>query len=133
MATVSILKTIPQQAVVKVLGSGSATIDLENLKTSNQTFDRGNVRVHINSIAFSVTGTTIITRNSANIFKLTEGQHTFEFSQQGSGTGFVLTEEANANIVVNFGSNDGSVVMTLSKLSGYVDPDQQRFVSAPTN
>lgn len=127
MATSTVLKTVPQQAVVRVLGPGSVNINLADLKTAQQTFDGPNAKVNLNSIAFSVTGTVVIQRNGANVFKLTDGQETFQFAQMG---GYVIDDNSNANVVVNFlGTADGTVVMGLSKLGGYIDPDQQRFVS----
>ena len=127
MATNTVLKTVPQQAVVRVLGPGTTTINLADLKTAQQTFDGPNARVNLNSIAFSVTGTVLLQRNGANVFKLTDGQETFQFAQMG---GYVIDEGSNANILVNFlGTADGTVVLGLSKLDGYIDPNQQRFVS----
>jgi hypothetical protein len=127
MATSTVLKTVPQQAVVRVLGPGSVTINLADLKTAQQTFDSPNAKVNLNSIAFSVSGTVVIQRNGANVFKLTDGQETFQFAQMG---GYVIDDNSNANVVVNFlGTADGTVVMGLSKLDGFIDPDQQRFVS----
>lgn len=127
MATSTVLKTVPQQAVVRVMGPGTVTINLADLKSSQQTFDAANTRVMLTSITFSVTGTVVVQRAGANVFKLTDGQETFQFAQMG---GYVIDDNSNANVVVNFlGTADGTVVMGFSKLSGYIDPDQQRFIS----
>lgn len=117
MATSVVLKKVPQQAVVKVLGPGSVTIDLAELTTNTQIFDRPNVQVNINSIMFTTTGITLVQRNNSNVYKLTDGQDNHQFSQF---IGCVLSEGSNSNITVNFlGSADGSLIMGLSKISGY--------------
>ena len=118
MATSTVLKKVPQQAVVKILGPGSVTIDLSELTTSTQIFDRANAQVNISSLMFTTTGTVVVQRNNANVYKLTDGQDNHQFSQF---VGCSLSEGNGSNIIVNFlGSADGSIIMGLSKVSGYL-------------
>lgn len=117
MATSVVLKKVPQQAVVKILGPGTVTVDLADLATATQNFDRPNVSVNISSIMFTISGTAVVQRNGSNVYKLTDGQDNHQFAQF---IGCVLNEGSNANITVNFlGSADGSLVMGLSKVAGY--------------
>lgn len=116
MATIKIIKSVPLQSVVKILGPGTATIDLRDLKTSTQDFDRGNVKVNINTIYYTANGFITYARNS-NVILKTEGSDNWPFS---ASSGIVLDEDNNANIVITFENNsDGSVILALSKISGY--------------
>lgn len=117
MATSVVLKKVPQQAVVKILGPGTVTIDLADLATATQNFDRANAAVNINSLMFTSTGTVVIQRNNANVYKMTDGQDNHQFSQF---VGCSLAEGNGSNVVVTFlGSADGSIIMGLSKVAGY--------------
>lgn len=116
MATVNILKKTQQHAVVAVLGTGSDTISLADLAAPYEVVDRPNVKVNINTVMFSVTGTTTIARNGSNVLVLTDGQETFKFSAE---VGFTIDTQNNANIVVNKGTADGTVILGLSKVAGY--------------
>lgn len=126
MATVNVIKNTPNQAVVKILGPGSATVDLASLTASYQLFDRGNTKVTINSIYLSANGFVTIARNSTTIVKLSEATENWLFSQ---GSGFVLDEQSNANIAVNFQGTgtDGTVLLALSKVQGY-SPNTQTSI-----
>lgn len=116
MATVNILKRTQQHAVVSVVGTGSGTVSLNDLAAPYEIIDRPNARVNINTVMFSVSGTTNIARNSTNVLVLTDGQETFKFSAE---IGFSLDTENNANIVVSKGAADGTVILGLSKVAGY--------------
>lgn len=115
MATTKVIKNVPLQTVVKILGPGSATIDLEDLKTSTQDFDRGNAKVNINTIYYTANGFITYTRNS-NVILKTEGSDNWFFS---AASGIVLDEENGSNITVTFNNSDGSVILALSKIAGY--------------
>lgn len=116
MATIKVIKNVPLQTVVKVLGPGTATIDLRDLKTSTQDFDRGNAKVNINTIYYTANGFITYSRNS-NVILKTEGSDNWFFS---AASGIVLDEDNNANITVTFNNGaDGSVILALSKISGY--------------
>jgi hypothetical protein len=116
MATSKIIKNVPLLTVVKVLGPGTTTIDLRDLKTSTQDFDRGNVKVNINTIYYTANGFITYSRNS-NVILKTEGSDNWFFS---AASGIVLDEDNNANITVTFNNgSDGSVILALSKVAGY--------------
>jgi hypothetical protein len=117
MATSRIIKNTPLQAAVKILGPGSVTIDLQDLKTAVQDFDRGNCVVNINTIYFSANGFVNITRNSNIILKLSQETDDWMLSQ---ASGLVIDDENGSNITVTFtGSADGTIILGLSKVAGY--------------
>jgi hypothetical protein len=145
MTAATILKNTRRQAVVKAVSPGSAggivhcnlislvsTVNSNATTTTTQTIS-GASELTISDVLFSVTGNTNITRSASFvddttrpvILTLTEGQHSFQFSQ---GYGFVLNERANANIQINFGPGaNGSVILCLTKGPGFDEPNLQNL------
>jgi len=145
MTAATILKNTRRQAVVKAVSPGSAggivhcnlislvsTVNSNATTTTTQTIS-GASELTISDVLFSVTGNTTITRSASFvddtsrsvILTLTEGQHSFQFSQ---GYGFVLNERANANIQINFGPGaNGSVILCLTKGPGFEEPNLQNL------
>ena len=145
MTAATILKNTRRQAVVKAVSPGSAggivhcnlislvsTVNSNATTTTTQTIS-GASELTISHVLFSVTGNTTITRSASFvddtsrsvILTLTEGQHSFQFSQ---GYGFVLNERANANIQINFGPGaNGSVILCLTKGPGFEEPNLQNL------
>ncbi len=145
MTAATILKNTRRQAVVKAVSPGSAggivhcnlislvsTVNSNSTTTTTQTIS-GASELTISDVLFSVSGNTTITRSAsfadggspAVILTLTEGQHSFQFSQ---GYGFVLNERANANIQINFGPGaNGSVILCLTKGPGFDEPNLQNL------
>lgn len=130
MADVTVLKNTRRQAVVKAIGPGTFWANSTAILYSNadgavdQVFSEPDAEFTINDIIFSVTGTTTIQRNTANIYVLTAGQGEVSFSQY---YGFTLNESANANININFGTSEGTVILCLTKGAGFIDPDRQNL------
>lgn len=117
MATSKIVKNVPLQAFVKIIGPGSATLDLADLRTPVQEFDRSNAKVNINTIYFSANGFVHVFRNSNLILKLSQETDDWMLSQ---ASGLVLDEDNGANITVTFtGGADGTLIIGLSKVAGY--------------
>jgi hypothetical protein len=121
----TILKKTRQHAVVELVGEGASTIDLAaDLKMTDETF-RGyaNCNVHINGVMFTVSDTlpTTITRNSSNVLVLL-GSDNWSFSQQ---MGFAVNQNNTSNISVTIPGMGGTVVLSLSKVAGYAEPEQQ--------
>lgn len=123
--TKTILKKQRQQAVVELVGDGTASIDLNaDLTLSDETFKGyANCNVNINSAVFSVPdgNVTLITRNSSNIL-LIYGNDNWAFSQQ---FGYVLNQNNTSNISVTIPSPGGTVILGLTKAAGYQEPNQQ--------
>ncbi len=131
MAEAVVLKKTRRQAVVKATGTGTFHANLVSLlvnvnanstATVQQTFNAPIAECTINDIIFTVNGTATVTRGGTTVLTLTEGQSDFEFSQK---YGFVLNEQANANIQINFGSNTGTIIIGLTKGPGFEEPDLQ--------
>lgn len=126
--TKTILKKVRQQAVVKFVGDGTANVDLiADLKLSDETpLDPANIRVNINSLYFNTeTGPILIKRDTSNVYVL-YGSDNWFFTQQ---TGFSDTSNNSANVVVTIPAPGGTVILGLTKERGFVEPDQQNFVS----
>jgi hypothetical protein len=125
MATVRIIKNVRQQAVVKFLGPGSATLDLASLANLNQSanvsFDRANSKVSIQAMWSSANGFVTVSRGSNTILKVSDGPMNWDFAQS---MGVVDDDSKNANFTVSF-VNDGTVIMSLSKPAGYNYPNTQ--------
>lgn len=123
--TQNIVKLSRQQAVVKFVsqGGGQSNINLADFKKSDETYDPANVtpRVTITGIFNDLDGQATITRNSNVILMLCAGQSDkWDFSQ---AFGFVLDDQSNANVNVNFTAN-GTIIVMFSKAYGYVTPNQ---------
>jgi len=125
--TKTILKKQRQQAVIELVGDGTANIDLNaDLTMADETF-RGyaNCNVNITSVVYSVPessgGLSSINRDGSNIL-LFYSNDNWAFSQQ---FGYVLSQNNTANISVTIPSPGGTVLLGLSKTAGYEEPDQQ--------
>lgn len=136
MAEATILKKTRRQAVVKAVGTGSFYANLTSLlhNSSNTTghivvdqyFSEANAECTINDIIYSVDGNADIVRvgNGINntVLTVTTGQQDLSFSQY---YGFTLNENANANIRIDFGASNGSIILCLTKGAGFNDPNLQ--------
>jgi len=128
--TKTILKKVRQQAIVKFVGDGTANVDLiADLKLSDETpLDPANIKVNINSIYFNGPDASAISLKrggTGNVYVL-NGSDNWFFSQQ---SGFSDTSNSSANVVVTIPAPGGTVILGLTKESGFVEPDQQGFVS----
>lgn len=125
----TVLKKTPQTAVVKLVGAGTATIDLDaDLKTSKETFlGYANANVNIAGICWSLGGSDFLalSRNSSNTMVVYSNDN-WTFNQQ---YGFTDTSNNTSNIVVTFSGFGGTAFLTLSKTAGYSIPDQQSLYS----
>lgn len=128
--TKTILKKVRQQAIVKFVGDGTANVDLiADLKLSDETpLDPANIKVNINSIYFNGPDASAISLKrggTGNVYVL-NGSDNWFFAQQ---SGFSDTSNSSANVVVTIPAPGGTVILGLTKESGFVEPDQQGFVS----
>lgn len=126
--TKTIVKKVRQQAIVKFVGDGTANVDLiADLKLSDETpLDPANIKVNINSIYFNNnSGPITINRNNSNVLLL-YGSDNWFFT---AVSGFSDTSNSSANVVVTIPSPGGTVILGLTKEKGFVEPDQQGFVS----
>ncbi len=123
--TKTVLKKVRQQAIVKLVGDGTATIDINaDLKLADETFKGyANANVNINSIVWSVpdTAPTLIQRNSSNVLILV-GNDNWSFTQM---LGFSDSSNNTANISVTIPGAGGTVILGLTKAEGFAPPNDQ--------
>ena len=113
MATKAVLKLTQVHGVVKVRGTGNATIALAtDLKKSTETQSSPKANIRTIHWACSVGTTATVTRNSQVLYYLS-GTGKMEFM------GWSDNEENGSDIVVDFSSGTGAVVLELAKISGY--------------
>jgi hypothetical protein len=119
MADKAVLKLTQVHGVVKVRGTGSATIALAtDLKKTSESQSTPKVNIRTIHWAMSNGDTATITRNSVTLYYLS-GTGKMEF------LGWSDNEENGSDIVVNFASGTGSVVLELAKISGYGSQQHQ--------
>lgn len=122
MATARILKVTARQAAVAVVGTGSATISIYDLIHSRQTIDAANVVLTISDIAYDVGNAANIKRGGNLIFACSAGSGEHNLTDN---IGVVLNDKANANVVVDLGAAEGTMIIQFTKGDGYLDPDRQ--------
>jgi hypothetical protein len=119
MADKAVLKLTQVHGVVKVRGTGSATIALAtDLKKTSES--QASPKVNIRTLHWGLaSGTTAtVTRNSVILYYLS-GSGKMEFM------GWSDNEHNGSDIVVDFSSGTGSVVLELAKISGYGSQQHQ--------
>lgn len=124
--TKTTLKKVRQQAVIKFVGAGTSTVDLNSdLRLSDETFlGHANTTVNISSIFYTMSNSTSpvsITRNGTTILEL-YGNDNWLFSQS---LGIVENSNNTANIQVTIPGPGGTVILGLTKATGYQPPNQQ--------
>lgn len=117
-----ILKKTRRQAAVKVTGTGQTTINIYELAYADQTITTANLVLTISDLVYDAASAGNIVRNGNVIYTFSPGQNTIKFSSE---LGVVLDEQANANVIVNLGSGESTVVIQFSKGDGYNDPNRQ--------
>jgi hypothetical protein len=119
MATKAVLKLTQVHGVVKVRGTGSATIALAtDLKKTSETQATPLVNIRTLHWALEVGTTATIARNSEVLYYLS-GTGKMEFM------GWSDNEENGSDIVVDFTGGQGAVVLELAKVSGYGSQQHQ--------
>jgi len=124
--TKTILKKVRQQSVIKLVGSGTSTIDLNSdLRLSDETFlGYSNANVNIHTILWTMSNSTSpvsIVRNGVTVWEL-YGNDNWLLSQT---MGVVDNANNSSNIQVTIPAPGGSVVLGLTKATGYQTPNQQ--------
>lgn len=129
MADKRILKITKRQAVVAVVGSGNATISIHELAhpgpnaiTDTQIVTPANVSLTITDIAYAVGNSANISRGGNLIF-CCSGDGEFNLTEK---IGCVLGDKANANIDVNLGAAEGTMIIQFTKGTGYIDRNLQQ-------
>ena len=136
----SILKNTKRQAVVKLVGNGSATISIfelayvgantlatgSSIRLHDQSVTPANVQLTITDLFYDVSAAANIVRNGNVIWAMNPGQGTYNFTQE---IGVALDQDANANVIVNLSNTNAnsSIVIGFTKGTGYNDIDLQNF------
>lgn len=125
MANLTILKKTRRQAAVKITGTGLANVTYTDIAYSDQTIPlntAGNLIWTISDIAYDVGNSANIKRNGNLVFAMNGGSGEFNLTDD---MGVVLDENANANVTVNLGAIEGTIIIQFSKGIGFNDPDRQ--------
>lgn len=102
-------------AMVKIVGSGQTTIDLDvDLLSASQIID-GTPTVGIGQVQWSGRGIVSIIRNSVNVFEMQNDSGYFDLN---GNAGMMDVQNATSDIVVDI-TTGGTVLLMLRKLSGY--------------
>jgi hypothetical protein len=122
-----ILKKTRRQAAAKVVGTdaNSTIITYTDIQYADQTIPlttAGNLIWTISDIAYDVQNSAQIVRNGNIIFTMSAGQGLINFA---SAMGVVLDEQSHANVTINTGAGNSSIVLQFTKGSGFNDPDRQ--------
>lgn len=128
--TVSVLKKVRQQAIVKFIGDGTGTLDIKDLAMSDETFAdyTGNANVTINSVLWSSSDQAspiLIKRpaSGANVMIL-HGNDNWSMTQM---IGFVEAANSTSNVSVTIPATGGTVYLGLTKKNGFTEPNQQNL------
>lgn len=122
MADKRILKVTARQAAFAIVGTGSATISIYDALHTRQTIDAGNVELTISDIAYDVGNAANITRDGNVVFACSAGQGELNLTDS---IGVVLNDKQSANVTVNLGAAEGTMIIQFTKGDGYDDPDRQ--------
>lgn len=118
----TIIKKVRQQAGVKLIGDGTATITSLDLKLADETVDQPNVKITVAGALWTTPGPApiVITRNG-NVTQYFNGNDNWSMTQ---ALGFPDTAEMAANISVAMPANS-MIYLHLTKLDGFDEPNQQ--------
>lgn len=123
MGSKTVLKKTRQQAIVKLVGTGTYTITPLDVKLADETVaSNGNVTMNINSVIYSLVGATASTvaRGATTVMELT-GNDNWSFPQM---MGFVENESNASNITVTL-NGGGMIYMGITKSDGFTEPNNQ--------
>ena len=118
----TVLKKVRQQAGIKLIGDGTATITSLDLKLSDETVDQPNVKITVTGAMWTTPGPNpiVVTRNS-NVTQYFNSNDNWSMTQT---LGFPDTAEMNANISIAMPANS-MIYLHLTKLDGFNEPNQQ--------
>ena len=122
-----ILKNTRRQAAAKVVANdaNSVIITYTDIKYADQTIPlntAGNLFWTISDITYDVQTSAQIVRNGNIVFTMSAGQGSVSLSRD---LGVVFDEQAHANVTIQTGSGNSSIVVQFTKGSGFNDPDRQ--------
>ncbi len=116
----TVLKNTNQEAIVKISGVGSETIDLQTtILAATQALDGATQTVNIAGLEYTglASSTITIVRNGVTVVSLAAEGH--DYVSYAAGAGFVETTENTSDIVVTIGTANAQCYLTLRKTAGY--------------
>jgi hypothetical protein len=118
----TVLKKVRQQAAIKLIGDGSASITSLDLALVDEVVDQPNVQMNITGAMWTTSGPVpiIITRNGT-VTQYLNGNDNWAMAQM-----FGISDSANnsANISVIMPANS-MVYLSITKADGFNEPNQQ--------
>ena len=118
----TVLKKVRQQAAVKLIGDGSATITSLDLALVDEVVDQPNVQMNITGAMWTIPGSDsiVITRNGT-VTQYLNGNDNWSMTQM-----FGISDTANnsANITVTMPANS-MMYLSITKADGFNEPNQQ--------
>jgi len=122
-----ILKNTRRQAAAKVVANdaNSVIITYTDIKYADQTIPlttAGNLVWTISDITYDVQSSAQIIRNGNIVFTMSAGQGTVSLSRD---MGIVLDEQAHANVTIQTGAGNSTVIVQFTKGEGFNDPNRQ--------
>lgn len=127
----TILKLTETEAVVKISGTGTETINLSTDLLSSTQALQGTLKVGVTFLQWTTGESITLTRNSVVVMKLFT--NTGEFDLGGNG-GFADYTQSDQNIAVTI-AGDGVIFLTLRKAGGYkskIEPEYFGQYDDPT-
>ena len=118
----TVLKKVRQQAGIKLIGDGTATITSFDLRLADETVDQPNVKINVSGALWTTPGPVpiIMTRDGV-VTQYLNGNDNWSMTQT---LGFPDTANASANITVIMPANS-MIYLHLTKLDGFDEPNQQ--------
>jgi hypothetical protein len=118
----TVLKKVRQQAAIKLIGDGSASITSLDLALADEVVDQPNVQMNITGVMWTTPGPVpiIITRNGT-VTQYLNGNDNWAMAQM-----FGISDTANnsANITIIMPANS-MVYLSITKADGFNEPNQQ--------
>lgn len=116
MADKRLLKVTTSQAAFAIVGSGTANINIYEVTHATQTIDPANVILTITDIAYDVGNSANIKRGGNIVFACNAGQNDINLTDS---IGAVLNDQQGANVEINLGVAEGTIIIQFSKTAGY--------------
>ena len=124
MSDVYFLSNTRNKTVVKIIGSGSATISIDDLLLDDQTIeDPANVEVALSRAVFSLSAPATIVRDGVTVAAFAPGNLDLNLASMGAGT----NSNQDKDITVTTSGTANTIFLVLKKQRGITDPNFQTF------
>jgi hypothetical protein len=118
----TVLKKVRQQAGIKLIGDGTASITSLDLALADENVDQPNVKINVTGALWTTPGPVpIIMTRGGVVTQYFNGNDNWSMTQT---LGFPDTANNSANITVIMPANS-MIYLHLTKLDGFDEPNQQ--------